>query len=321
MVQAGTAVQPSGTAHAEAEEPSAATSTPADDVISRVKDRYLQLRPSERRVADVILSDVPFAIDASNAALARRAGVSEPTVTRFCRSVGCRGVRDLKLRLAQSLVVGSLYLAPMAEAAAPDGAAEPGWWTSVLQEAHEALNQAERQLDRAAVDQAAKLIAGASQVAAFGLGGSSAALCQEVQFRLFRYGVPITACWEPYMMRMLAATLKRGDVAIAVSATGRTGEVVESLEIARQYGARTIAITAPETDLAGTADVALTVAVREYPDILTPTASRYAFLAAIDLMAAATGYRIGEPARETLRRIKLAAQTHRLGNEMEPLGD
>ncbi|RUU53868.1 RpiR family transcriptional regulator, partial [Mesorhizobium sp. M2C.T.Ca.TU.009.01.2.1] len=81
------------------------------DIISQVKDSYAELRPAERRVADVVLDDVKYAVDASNAALAQRAGVSEPTVTRFCRAIGCDGVRDFKLKLAQSLVVGALYLA------------------------------------------------------------------------------------------------------------------------------------------------------------------------------------------------------------------
>ncbi|RVA67131.1 MurR/RpiR family transcriptional regulator, partial [Mesorhizobium sp. M7A.F.Ca.CA.001.11.2.1] len=74
------------------------------DIISLVKDSYSELRPAERRVADVVLDDVKYAVDASNAALAQRAGVSEPTVTRFCRAIGCEGVRDFKLKLAQSLV-------------------------------------------------------------------------------------------------------------------------------------------------------------------------------------------------------------------------
>ncbi|TIS76820.1 MAG: RpiR family transcriptional regulator, partial [Mesorhizobium sp.] len=80
------------------------------DIISLVKDSYGELRPAERRVADVVLDDVRFAVDASNAVLAQRAQVSEPTVTRFCRAIGCEGVRDFKLKLAQSLVVGALYL-------------------------------------------------------------------------------------------------------------------------------------------------------------------------------------------------------------------
>ncbi|TIT53097.1 MAG: RpiR family transcriptional regulator, partial [Mesorhizobium sp.] len=46
------------------------------DIISLVKDSYGELRPAERRVADVVLDDVRFAVDASNAVLAQRAGVS-----------------------------------------------------------------------------------------------------------------------------------------------------------------------------------------------------------------------------------------------------
>ncbi len=72
------------------------------DIISLVKDLTGELQPAERRVADVVFDDVRFAIDASNAALAERARLSEPTVTRFCRAIGCEGVRDFKLKLAQS---------------------------------------------------------------------------------------------------------------------------------------------------------------------------------------------------------------------------
>ena len=85
---------------------------PIPDILSQIKDSYTELRPAERRVADVVLADVTFSVDASNAEIAKRADVSEPTVTRFCRAIGCEGVRDFKLKLAQSVVVGRLYLAP-----------------------------------------------------------------------------------------------------------------------------------------------------------------------------------------------------------------
>ncbi|WDR03110.1 hypothetical protein PSQ19_02630 [Devosia algicola] len=68
------------------------------DIISQIKDNYADLRPAERRVADVVLADVAFCVDASNAEIARQADVSEPSVTRFCRSIGCDGVRDFKVK-------------------------------------------------------------------------------------------------------------------------------------------------------------------------------------------------------------------------------
>jgi DNA-binding MurR/RpiR family transcriptional regulator len=289
------------------------------DIISQVKDSYADLRPAERRVADVVLDDVQFAVDASNAALAARARVSEPTVTRFCRAIGCDGVRDFKLKLAQSLVVGSLYLAkPPATAGSDNGMP---FWSAVFGEAQRALHEVERQLDPAELQKAAELIARARQVAVFGLGGSSSALAQETQYRLFRYGVTVSAHSDPYLMRMTASTLKPGDLVIAISATGRTREVIEAVELAKHYRASAIGVTAPDTELARACDVRLTASIPEYPDTLKPTASRYAFLAIVDLMAVAAGYKLDAPARETLRRIKYTIQLHRAGKEMEPLGD
>ena len=118
---------------------------PIPDILSQIKDSYRELRRAERRVADVVLADVTFSVDASNAEIARRAEVSEPTVTRFCRAIGCDGVRDFKLKLAQSVVVGRLYLAP-APPPEPNGNGSP-LWNVVLGEARNALNAVERSID------------------------------------------------------------------------------------------------------------------------------------------------------------------------------
>ena len=294
-------------------------SRPIPDILSQIRNSYGELRPAERRVADAVLADVTFSVDASNAEIARRADVSEPTVTRFCRAIGCDGVRDFKLKLAQSVVVGRLYLAPLP----PSEPGEDGspLWNVVFGEARKALSLVERSIDPGDVMRAAELVAGAHQVLVFGLGGSSTALAQETQNRLFRYGVVVSAHCDPYVMKMTASTLKPNDVVIAISSTGRTREVVDAVALARHYRAKAIAITAPDTDLAAEADVALTVDVPEFADPLKPTASRYAFLAIIDLVSTAVGYRLDPDARETLRRIKYTVLSHRKGKVLEPLGD
>jgi hypothetical protein len=89
----------------------------------------------------------------------------------------------------------------------------------------------------------------AFEVLVFGLGGSSTALVQETQNRLFRYGVVVSAHSDPYVMKMTASTLKPNDVVIAISGTGRTREVVEAVALAKHYRAKAIGITAPDIDL------------------------------------------------------------------------
>ena len=293
----------------------------AHDIIAQIKDRYPVLSRAEQSVADAVLSDVRAAVEASNGELAIRAGVSQPTVTRFCRSVGCEGVRDFKLQLARSLVVGELFLAADNPRPTADPDSLSPFWASVLGEARLALREVERQLDPALVLAAAAILAPARRVLVLGLGGSSSALAEETQNRLFRYGVPVTACKDPYLARMTVSTFRPDDVLVAISGSGRTREVIECLQLARPYRARTIAITTPGSAVADAAEIALTTHIDGYSDALMPSASRFAFLTIIDLIAAATGYQMGPLARENLRRIKYNLIEKGAGPTIEPLGD
>lgn len=288
-----------------------------DDLITRLTQLRPDLRPAEKRVADVVLKDIESAIRASNSQLAQAAGVSEPTVTRFCRAMGCEGVRDFKLRLAQSLVAGAAasFDTPETERT------EAPYWNAVFGQARQAIRLAERQLDPVAAQFAVEKIAGAQRVFVFGLGGGSTSLAQDMQFRLFRFGVGVVAYTDPYLMRMVVATAQSDDVIIAISATGRTRELLDIAEIAQRYGATVIALTRPGSELAEAADISLTVEVPEILNVLKPTASRFAFLAALDLLATGVAYHLGPQGQETLRRVKLNLMSVREGDVLEPLGD
>jgi len=310
-----------GAADSVAGEPAAETPRPVEDIISRLKEARAGLRPAERRVADAVLGDVEFAVRASNAELAQRAGVSEPTVTRFCRTIGCRGVRDFKLRLAQSLVVGTAYFQQPPRIADNGSEAVLPYWSSVLHQAREAINEVDRQLDPQHVRTAVDMLAAARRVMVFGVGGGSTSIAQDTQYRLFRYGISVTAYSDGQLMRMVASTLGADDVVIAISATGRSAEVIDAARLAGEYHARVIAITQPGSPLAETADVVLGISIPEIPDVLKPTASRYAFLVVVDLLATGVAYRLGRDAQETLRRIKYNLVKLRDDEVLEPLGD
>ena len=155
----------------------------------------------------------------------------------------------------------------------------------------------------------------------FGVGGGSTALAQDTQYRLFRYGINVTAYSDTYLMRMASSTVGADDALIVLSATGRAMEVLDAAQIARQYRAKVVAITRPNSKLAAAADVALTIDVPEVPDVLKPTASRFAFMVTIDLLATGVAYQLGIDAQETLRRIKYNMMNFREGEVLEPLGD
>ena len=75
-------------------------------LLERLGHLRAELSPSERRVADVVL-DEPESVPRKNlAALATEAEVSEPTVLRFCRSLGLDGYAHFKIELARALAAG-----------------------------------------------------------------------------------------------------------------------------------------------------------------------------------------------------------------------
>ena len=188
-------------------------------------------------------------------------------------------------------------------------------------QATEAIQLAERQLDEASVRKAIELVAGSKRILVFGVGGGSTTLAQDFQFRLFRFGLSIAAYNDAYLLRMAATTLGPEDVAVAISATGKTSELLEGVAQAQEQGAKVVAITRPGTELAEIADVSLTVDVPEIVYLMKPTASRFAFMAILDLVATGVADQLGREGQETWRRVKLSLMRTRKGEVLEPLGD
>ena len=286
------------------------------DIVARIAERAPELRSAERKVAALILDDLTGASRASIGALAERAQVSVATVTRFAKAVGCRDVRELKLRLAQAAAVGQRFLQPGAQADAPEPLA-----TRVFDELQTALTHNHQLLCQAPVAQAAAAMREARMIYVFGMGGGSTALADEMRFRLVRLGRPVATYQDGLLQRMVASTVSRDTVLIALSTTGRVPEMVENCQIARSYGATVIALTAPASPLARLADWLIPIVAFETDFIYKPSSSRYAMMMALDVLVTELAVSQGDESRELLRRMKHALDTHRGGGDRQPLGD
>ena len=119
----------------------------------------------------------------------------------------------------------------------------------------------------------------------------------------------------------LAATLGPEHAVIVCSLTGQTPELIEAVKLAHNYGAKVIAITRPDSPLAELADVVLALQGVETSFIYKPTAARYGMLLAIDVLATELALSMPEANQERLRRIKLALDDYRGGDDCLPLGD
>ncbi|KAF1695063.1 MurR/RpiR family transcriptional regulator [Pseudoxanthomonas daejeonensis] len=286
------------------------------DLVYQLRQRRDGFSPVERRIADAILADIPAAAQSGVGELAARAGVSVAAVSRFAKALGCAHVRELRAGLAEAGAVGRRFLD---DAGAPP---LPALHTQIADDIDGVLRRNLAGFSEPVVRALAEALASARRIHVLGMGGSSAVFAQELQHRLTRLGLPAAACSDAVAMRMLAATLEPGDVVLALSVSGLNPELREALEIARGYGARVGAITRTGTPLAAQAGWLLPLALEETDFVFKPSASRYAVLLAIDVLA--TTVALLDPAgnRERLRRIKLALDTWRGGgDERLPLGD
>jgi RpiR family carbohydrate utilization transcriptional regulator len=285
------------------------------DILYQIRARQGSFSAGEGRIARLILSDVAFAASASLDDLAAQAEVSSATLSRFARSIGCRDLRDLRLQLAQASGVGSRFLAPEQ---APEQSA---FYSQIVGDIESTLRQHLAGFDESRFADAVKLLAPAKMLHAFGMGGCSSLCSEELHTRLVRLGYPIAACRDPVMMRLIAATLGPEHVILACSLSGRTPELLDAITLARSYGTPILAITLPDSLLAGLADVVLPLQIAETNFIYKPTAARYGMLLTIDVLATELALAAPEDNQERLRRIKLALDDYRGGADGLPLGD
>ena len=296
--------------------PGLAMTTSTEDLLSRIVRLSPKMSPAERRVADLVLSDMEFAVHTHTTDIASRAGVSAATVTRFCRSVGCRGLRELKLDLARILAVGDRYLHPRIAVTRTSEAV-----TEIVSRIHRSLDALVDQVSDETLKRAAAAISGAKRVMVFGGGGGSSMVAMETENRLFRLGLSATHCNDAQLQLMMAATLTAEDVLIALSITGRYEPIIQATVVADQYGAHTIAVTAPESPLSRVASDVVPFLVEEPENILSPTPARYVLLALLDILAYEVAAIRGEAAMEPMRRIKYLLVNTRDGDDSKPLGD
>ena len=265
-------------------------------MLNRMQAGLAQLSKAEREVAEWILANPQKTVSATIAQLSTATGVSEPTIIRYCRSLGFSGFRDFKLNLAQALAGESAQLCR--DISQDDSTDE--LIHKITGGAINSLQLVRNQLDRVAVQKAIALLHDARRIDFYGQGGSGVVATDAAQ-KFFRFGVPCNVYTDPYLHGVAASLLDPSAVVVAISFSGRSTDVINSCRTATQQGAPVIAITATGSPLAGIADVVLGIDVPEESDHYAPIKSRMAQLVVLDILS--VGVAVQDEAKLTRRLI------------------
>ena len=270
-------------------------------MLAQINQLLERLSPSQRRVADWVLAHPKEAIGATLAHVSEETRTSEPTVIRFCRSIGLNGFRELGIHLAAALSAPVSYVHRDVR---PDDSSSDAI-LKVMDASIQTLIDMRAILSTMPVDEAVSRMRSARQIAFAGLGASGY-VARDACHKFFRLGIPCSTLVDTPMILQFAAISGPDDVLVLLSHTGRWSEFAYAARLAESRGATVIAITNPDSALAGEAGVLFPCQVIEDTSVYTPMSSRLAQLALLDAIHVALALAIGESAVDRLRDSKNA---------------
>lgn len=270
-------------------------------MLGKISSASSSLSRSEQKVANEVLRNPELIVEASIQHLAGLASVSEPTVVRFCRAIGCDGYQDFKLRLARSIASQDKFF--FRDVSANDSSRELS--AKLIDSAIASMQLIRNQINHQAVDQAIDLYCSVDRVEFYGSGGSGL-VAEDAQLKFFRLGKPAIAYVDPHVQKAAASLLDDKALAVVISYTGRNKDVIDAVELARQAGAPVISVTRTGSPLAGLSNINLNVDVAEDSDMFSPLKSRLAQMMVLDILAVGVALRGGEAMLERLVRATTA---------------
>ncbi|WP_413665906.1 transcriptional regulator HexR [Microbulbifer sp. ANSA003] len=264
------------------------------------------MRKSERKVAEYILANPDEIIHMRIVDLATEAQVSEPTVVRFCRAVGCSGFQEFKLNLAQQLASSPSF----GQIAVTETDTIAEYKRKVFDSTVDTLLKVRDRIDDRALEAAVTAMAASKRVEFFGFGASGA-VAADAQHKFFRLQLATAAHSDHHIQNMSAMSMQAGDVVVAISQSGRTKALLRSMSMAKEQGALVVGLAPSGSPVAQQASIPLEVDVEEDIEIYTPLSSRIAHLVVIDVLAIGVAQRKGPQLQEHLLKLKQGLYTLR----------
>ena len=269
------------------------------NIIRRITDNHPALRKSEAKVADFVLAHTNDVINMRIVDLAAQCEVSDPPVIRFCRALGFDGFQSFKLQLAQQIGMGSVYT----QFAVDDSDTVNDLCNKVFDTTVGTLRTVRDELDPDILEQAINTISNARRVEFYGFGASGP-VAADAQHKFFRLQLSTTALMDPHIQHMSAISLGEEDVVVAISQSGQTRALLQSVNLAKEAGATVIGLAPQNTPLSKICTIPIHVNMEEDIQAFTPISSRIAHLVVIDVLATGVARHRKPFLKEQLKRLQ-----------------
>lgn len=246
-------------------------------IILNIRSKYDEMGRGERKIADLILADPHAVLPLTITQFSELAECGTATLVRFSKRLGLNGYQELKIAIAQEIST----LSNEKETISPYDSCY-SMFTKRLRDIQVALQKTRLVLSPSAMDAAAKKIMNAKRIVIFGLG-NSAVIAHDAQHKFLRVGLNATACSDNHLQSIIASHLDTDCVAIGISHSGKSVDIVQALRLARISGASTICVTNYETSpITEVSDICLFTQSEETQHSILAMSSRIAQLTIFD---------------------------------------
>ena len=281
------------------------TQSTTQAVLAQIRSALPSLRPSDAKVARVVLEAPDAAMSQTVAELASAAAVADATVIHFCKELGFSGFQHLKFALARDHVPVSSLLHEQQRLGTSSGTADV--IAGVLRSTVRALDDVSGTLDLQHFEAVVDAILHARRICVIG-ALPSLMLAEDAAYRFSTIGRPAEAPASDTAQRIACTLLEPGDLCLVISHTGATKQSFAALDTATSAGATTAAITSfARSRLASSVDHALIAGAAAVSVRVEAMASRFAHLAVIDALYVAVVLRDEDSA---LRARRVADAIH-----------
>lgn len=255
---------------------------PVLNVILQIKSQYNTFNETEKKVADYIINNTRELIYSTISQVAERLQVSDATIFRFCKKINLNGFQELKITLATEFTEGldNNY----ANEQINENDTEETIISKVFNANITALNDTLLSINSKLIEDASDALLSAGQIVFYGNGGSGI-VAMDAHHKFLRTGLKVSVYTDNHLQLMSLAQLSEKDLIVIISHSGSNLNMINLLDIAKENGTKSIAITSfSKSPVSEKADITLNAISQETGYQFEAFASRIAHLTIIDAL-------------------------------------
>lgn len=276
--------------------------------LASIRSNYGKFSDKEKKIADYILQNPQNIIHHTINQVADELDVAESTVFRFCQRIGLKGYQALKIALAAEVVTPMKDIHEKIIEGDNIGTVSEKVFRSNMKTLEDTMHI----IDGNTFEKAVELILEADRIEFFGNGGS-ALVALDAYHKFIRSGLKVTANLESHMQLMSASQLTDKDIAVLISHSGSTKDMLDVLQILKEKGVKTISITNfAKSPLTKEADILLYTVAEEIDFRSEAMSSRIAQLSIMDALYTNVMIAKKEKGREALQNMRGAMSLKKL---------